>query len=217
MNPMNHPTADDVILDLLVEGVEPSHENLAAAVAAYPQHRDALVQFFAAHAVQSALGPETPSDGCSAERFANIGLSRVLELHHRRTQAAQGDVGSTTSTEARLSALAKQRGLDDAALAERVGLDEPLLMKLDLRRISGPRPMELFRRLGAVLDVPPTYVIAAATGQPIASSRGNLRKARRPVQITTETFDEAIRASSLPEHAKAFWLGLPADEDVPNT
>ena len=62
MSRMGQPAADDVILDLLVDGVEPTHENLMVAITAYPQHRDALVAFFANLAVQTALNDEaTPS------------------------------------------------------------------------------------------------------------------------------------------------------------
>ncbi len=212
MTHIDRPTADDVILDLLVEGVVPTHENLVAAIAAYPQHRDALVDFFATLGVQSQLGPETVSDGCAKERFANIGVSRVMGLRHRRSQQ---HVERRASPPARLSRLARQRGLDEASLAARVDLDEGLVMKLDLRRIRHPWPMKLFERLGVELEVPPAHVIAAATGPPIASSRGNLRKARGEIQVDTESFEEAIRASSLSEDLKAYWLSFLADEDEP--
>lgn len=200
-------TADDVILDLLVEGVEPTYQNLAAAVAAYPQHRDALADFFASLAVQTALGPETESSGCDVERFANIGVSRVLALRHQRAQPA-----SSSPPPARLCELVKARGLTSADLGARVGLDAALIMKLDRRRIQGPRPMRMFERLGFELGVPPAYVIASSTGPPLASSRGNLRKAKGPIRIETETFEEAVRNSTLSDELQAFWLGLLADE-----
>ena len=51
-------TADDVILALLIDGIEPTHENLRSAIAAHPQHRDALVTFFANLGVQTAMDGE---------------------------------------------------------------------------------------------------------------------------------------------------------------
>lgn len=214
MTHMDKPTADDVILDLLIEDVEPTHENLTAAIAAYPQHREALVEFFASLGVQSALAPQTPSAGCAVERFASIGVSRVLELHHRISQEPrEAERPASSSGAARLLFLARQRGLDDASLAARTGLDKGLVIKLDRRRISGPRPIEVFRRLGNELDIPPAHVIAATTGPPIPSSRGNLRKARSKIIVTTETFEQAIRASTLTDDAKSFWLSLLANED----
>jgi hypothetical protein len=89
---MDQPTADDVILDLLVDGVEPTHENLMVAIAAYPQYRDALVAFFANLAVQTALKDETTPSGCSVEQFANIGVSRVLAHRHDAPRDASMDV-----------------------------------------------------------------------------------------------------------------------------
>lgn len=214
MNPTDQLTADDIILDLLIEGVEPTHQNLVAAIAAHPQHRDALVEFFASLAVQSALEDDLQVDGCGMERFANIGVSHALELHHRR-QSNVGERQAPPVATVRLSNILRERGITELALAARTGLDEGLVMKLDLRRISSPRPMELFRRLGDALDVPPAHVVSAATGPPISSSRGNLRKAKGRVQVLTETFEQAINGSNLPDETKAYWLRLLADEAEP--
>lgn len=221
MSRMDQPTADDVILDLLVDGVEPTHENLMAAIAAYPQHRDALVAFFANLAVQTALKDDTaPADG-NAEQFANIGLSRVLAHRHDATgQPSTGGQGvsgrqAASSPSPRLSQLVRAGGLTEDQVAARVGLDSGLMMKLDRRRIVGRRPMEVFRRIANELHIPPAHVIASATGPPITSSRGNLRKAKGPITIATETFEAAINASTLSDDLKAFWLQRLADVDEP--
>jgi hypothetical protein len=89
------------------------------------------------------------------------------------------------------------------------------MMKLDRRRIVGRRPMEIFRRIADELRIPPAHVIASVTGAPIASSRGNLRKAKGQIKIEPETFEAAINASTLSDDLKAFWLQRLADEDEP--
>ncbi|MBZ9810891.1 MULTISPECIES: hypothetical protein [unclassified Mesorhizobium] len=221
MSRMDQPTADDVILDLLVDGVEPTHENLMVAIAAYPQHRDALVAFFANLAVQTALKEETPSSDCSVEQFANIGVSRVLaHRHDAPRQTSMGVYSKSGEHEAeplppRLSQLIRATGLTEDQVAVRVGLDSGLMMKLDRRRIVGRRPIEMFRRIADELSVPPAHVIASVTGAPIASSRGNLRKAKGQIKIETETFEVAINASTLSDDLKAFWLQRLADADEP--
>jgi len=207
-------TADDVILDLLVDGVEPTYDNLAAAIAVHPEHKEALEAFFATLAMQSALGPEAASAGVDVERFANIGVSRVLASRHK-TPDLEPASRAAPAYPNRLSRMLRDRGLGEDAVGARVGLDERLLMKLDCRRIRGPRPLEVFKRLSAELDIPPAHVIAAATGQPIATSRGNLRKAKGPIRVETETFEEAIQGSSLTNEIKAYWLALMADESAP--
>ena len=221
MSRMDQPTADDVILDLLVDGVEPTHENLMVAIAAYPQHRDALVAFFANLAVQTALKDDmTPSD-CSVEQFANIGVSRVLSRRHDAAIQAAADgrgksVGRAAAPPpARLSQLVRAKGQKEEEVAARVGLDLGLMMKLDLHRIPAPRPMEMFDRLAEELGVPPAHIIATATGPPLSSSRGNLRKAKGQIKIDTETFEAAIRASTLSDDLKAYWLARLADADEP--
>ncbi len=219
MSRMDQPTADDVILDLLVDGVEPTHENLTVAIAAYPQHRDALVAFFANLAVQTALKDETTPSGCNAEQFANIGVSRVLAHRHDAPKQASTDVYSKSGEHEaeplplRLSHLIRASGLTEDQVAVRVGLDSGLMMKLDRRRIVGRRPMEVFRRIADELSIPPAHVIASVTGVPIASSRGNLRKAKGQVKIKTETFEVAINTSTLSDDLKAFWLQRLADAE----
>jgi hypothetical protein len=221
MNRMDQPTADDVILDLLVDGVEPTHENLMVAIAAYPQHRDALVAFFANLAVQTALNEEPTPSGCSVEQFANIGVSRVLSHRHDASKQASTGVDDkseeieTKSMPPRLSQLIRASGLTEDQVAVRVGLDSGLIMKLDRRRIIGRRPMEMFRRIADELRIPPAHVIASVTGAPITSSRGNLRKAKGQIKIETETFEVAINASTLSDELKAFWLQRLADADEP--
>ena len=137
MNRVDQPTADDVILDLLIDGVEPTHENLVVAIAAYPQHRDALVAFFANLAVQTALKDEPAPSGCSVEQFANIGVSRVLVRRHEAQGQTSTDIDDTSgeieikSMPPRLSQLIRARGLTEDEVAVRVGLDAGLMMKLD--------------------------------------------------------------------------------------
>ena len=218
MSRMEQPTADDVILDLLVDGVEPTHENLMVAIAAYPQHRDALVAFFANLAVQTTLKDEATPSGCSVEQFANIGVSKVLA--HRHDVPRQAPTGDSKSGEQeaeplppRLSQLIRASGLTEDQVAVRVGLDSGLMMKLDRRRIVGRRPMEMFRRIADELRIPPAHVIASVTGAPIASSRGNLRKAKGQIKTETETFEAAINASTLSVDLKTFWLQRLADAD----
>ena len=221
MNRVDQPTADDVILDLLIDGVEPTHENLVVAIAAYPQPRDALVAFFANLAVQTALKDEPAPSSCSVEQFANIGVSRVLVRRHEAPGQTSTDIDDTSgeveikSMPPRLSQLIRARGLTEDEVAVRVGLDAGLMMKLDRRRIVGRRPLEMFRRIAGEIRLPPAHVIASATGAPIPSSRGNLRKAKRPIKIETETFDVAINASTLSDDLKAFWLRQLADSDEP--
>ena len=188
------------------------------AIAAYPQHRDALVAFFAVSRRSNSFEGRVAPSGCSVEQFANTGVSRVLA--HRHDAPRQTSTGESGQQEAeppppRLSQLIRASGLTEDQVAVRVGLESGMMMKLGRRRIVGRRPMEMFRRIADELSIPPAHVIASVTGAPIASSRGNLRKAKGPIEIETETFEAAINASTLSDDLKAFWLQRLADADEP--
>ena len=209
------PSLDDILLDLLVDDAEPTHAHLVAALEAHPRHRDALIAFFAAWGVQAALEAEEPAR--DVEHFANRGVSSALNLQYaRQTAAVRPNQAAEASVPAqRLSAMARRRGLSDAQLAERVGLDEVLIAKLDRHRIPAPRPRRMFELIGEAIEVPAAHVIASATGPPIASSRGRMMKAKGPLVMETESFEEAIRRSTLSDEAKAAWIALMADENEP--
>lgn len=212
MSRMDQTTADDVILDLIVEGVEPTHANLVAAIAEYPQYREELEEFFATLAVQTALAVQPDAVGATVEHFANVGVSRVLE---HSFQVRQASALQSAAQSKRLSQLIQERGRDPDEVAVKVGLDPNLLRKLDRRRFRGGVPREAYDRIGLEAQIPPAHVIASATGPPISSSRGNFRKAKGQIEIGTETFEDAIRSSTLSDELKAFWLCLIADKDHP--
>jgi hypothetical protein len=209
---MDQTTADDVILDLIVDGVEPTHANLAIAVAEYPQFREELEAFFATLAVQVALEAVPEAVGATVEHFANIGVSRVLEHNF---QSREASASRSTAQSKRLSRLIRDCGRDPDEVAVKIGLNPLLLKKFDLHRIGGEVPAEVYDRLGLEVELPPAHIIASATGPPIPSSPGNFRKAKGPIQVGTETFEEAIRGSTLSDDLKRFWLGLIADKEAP--
>lgn len=212
MSRMDQTTADDVILDLIVEGVEPTHANLTAAIAEHPQFREELEEFFAALAVQTALETQPEAAGATVEHFANVGVSRVLQHSFKARQAS---ASHSAAHSRRLCRLIEDRGRDPDDVAVRVGLDSNLLRKLDRRRIRGGVPREAYDRIGLEAEIPLAHVIGSAKGAPISSSAGNFRKAKGQIQVRTETFEDAIRSSTLSEELKTFWLGLIADPDHP--
>jgi len=207
-------TLDDLLFDLNADGVEPTHANLLATIARHPQHRDALIAYFAAAAAD--LGAEDDDQpAADADRLVNRGVSRALNLMHARTAAGTATPSVAPGPPApRLSALAKRQGFTTADLATRVGLDEMIVVKLDRRRIR-PRtvPMAAYDRLGRALGIPAVEVIASATGPPIAASAARLMKARGPLTRNTESFREAVEKSAMADDLKAQWLALAPEED----
>jgi hypothetical protein len=213
----NDISLDELLFDLQMDGVEPTHANLLALIDLYPQHRDALVAFFAA-AGADLESEDDDQPARNVESFVNRGISRALNLMHARAPEPppHHEPAAEASAAPRLSALARRRGLSTAELAMRVGLDEMIVVKLDRRRIP-PRtvPMAAFHGLSQELGVLTVEVISSATGPPIAASAGRLMKAKGPLVLNTETFREAVEKSTMSEDAKAHWLALAPDADAP--
>lgn len=214
----SRPSFDDVLVAMLDEDVEPTHDQLLVWIDRFPHLAEDLADYFAAWAVQ--LEAEESTARINAEHFANIGVSHALNLlHTRQARARSAAASSAASVHAsrRLSAIASSRGLDDRQLADRVGLDEPLIMKLDRGRISpiSDIPRRLVERLSQALGEAATEIWAAIQMGPTAASQGAMLKSKGRAVIAVESFSQAIEASSLSPEKKAEWLAATAEATGP--
>ena len=195
-------TFDDVLTILLEEEVTPTHANLMIWIARYPSFADELTDYFAESAVQSEIDVEI--EQFRAERFTNIGVSRALNLLHAR----QAKVASSTVKQPKtLAQLSRAVNMTFAALAEKVGVDEEIITKLDLCRIPSKEiPRRLVESLAQFLNATIDEIWNSLSFAPRPTSAGALQKSRKPAVIKTETFAEAIEASSMPPAQKDAWL-----------
>lgn len=196
-------TFEDVLTFLLEEEVTPIHANLMIWIARYPSFADELTDYFAEWAVQSEMdGVET--EQFRSEHFANIGVSRALNVLHAR----QIKVASSTVQQPRtLAQLSRAVNMTFAALAEKVGVDEEIITKLDLCRIPAKEiPRRLVDSLAQFLSATIDEIWNSLSFAPRPTSARALQKSRKPAVIKTETFEEAIEASSMPRAQKDAWL-----------
>nr|WP_314092330.1 hypothetical protein [uncultured Shinella sp.] len=200
-------TFDDVVLFLLEENVAPTHEHLVHWIRRYPQFSEELADYFAEWAVQEELAGEEVVEA-RLERFTNAGVSHALNLLHARKQKA-ALLRAPETKAMTLAQLCKGAGLSLASLAQRVRLDEETVMKLDLCRIVlGGIPRRLAELLATTLVVPTAEIWHVLSASPRATSKGALQKSKRRAHIKTESFEDAIRSSSLPLEVKNEWLRL---------
>lgn len=199
-------TFDDVVISLLEENVAPTHEHLVHWIRRYPQFSEELADYFAEWAVQEELAGEEEVVEARSERFTNVGVSHALNLlHARKPKAALVRAPETKAMT--LAQLCKGAGLSLASLAQRVRLDEETVMKLDLCRIVlGGIPRHLAEFLATTLGVSTAEIWHVLSAPPRATSKGALQKSTRRAQIKTESFEDAIRSSSLPLEVKNEWL-----------
>jgi hypothetical protein len=192
---------EDILDAIMLEESEPSYSALARWSERYPEHAEALAEFFATWAVQTELPQEIAVD---EERLANIAVSHALNILHHRDKTANHEpkAGASTATP-RLLATCRAAGISDEELASRAGLDETIIVKLDLHRITNI-PHSCFEVLAAILGIAAERIEEMATGPPLAA-KVRYKAKGKPVP-TTEDFADAVRNSSLPEESQRFWL-----------
>jgi hypothetical protein len=196
---------EDVIDALMTEEPEPRYEALVQWSERYPQFREELMAFFAEWSDQAATSGEVDVD---EERLGNLGVSYALNLLHRRNEAVKAS--ETPKTAPRLLKFASSQGVSGEALACAVRLDLQLVRKLDLRRILEV-PRLCVDTLATELRLQAEQIMRMIIGAPLMSPSVQHKSKRKPAP-TTETFEEAIRRSSLSNDDKEYWLQAVAEE-----
>lgn len=197
---------EEILDSLVIEESLPTYAALARWSDRYPEHQEALADFFAAWAVQAELPQEIEVD---EGRLANVAVSHALDIVHRHEEEGRR-APAPNGARLRLLAAARAAGISEEELARRSGLDETLIAKLDLRRLVGV-PRLCFERLAMALHVVVDRVPAMVTGPPLAAAGVRHKSKRRPAPVA-EDFVEAVRNSTLPENAKSSWLRAVAAE-----
>lgn len=197
-------TLDDILNSVMREEGEPNYLALQRWSDRYPEFRDALAEFFATWAVQIELREDSEVD---EENLANRLVSHALSLLHRKQEAiAHSPPPHSTST--RLIATAKTHGITAAELARRTRLDEDIIAKFDLRRVTGvPRLCLLW--LKTAVGSADNYFGLMVTGSPILAQGVSYKSKKRP-EPKTEDFVDSIRNSSLSDEDKQFWYDVVA-------
>jgi hypothetical protein len=194
-------TFEEVLDRLLLDEPEPSYAALTRWADRYPHFSEALARFFIVWAKQADGEEEkVPSEDSLAQR----GVSYALNLLHR--QAEERKTASPTATaKFRLFHVAQSAGVSQEDLARRARLDHSVLSKFDQRRIREPIPRLCGEWLSASVNLPLGVVRALLTAEPVLAPASRHKSKSKP-KATMETFEHAIRSSSLPAEDRQFWF-----------
>jgi len=188
---------EDLLETIVIEESEPSYEALTRWIERFPEHQEALTSFFATWAVQEELPESVKVD---EYRIANLMVSRTLDQLYQRAAKKKAHASGIT-----LLSAAAQFDMTVVDLSNRTKLlDESILMKLNLRRIIGNIPQRCFELLSNVMVLATHEIQTLVTGPPIANS-GSRHKSRTKPTLTTESFSDAVKASSLSPELKEYW------------
>lgn len=194
-------TFDDILAIMTEEGeIVPNHEVLMVWVARYPDFANELADYFATLAFQLEETSDAPV--LDADLFASLAVSEAMNLLHARDSAQEAEKA------VRLSKLVERAGLKEEDVADRVGISFDIFLKLDRCRIEpiAGIPRLLVEDLASTIKASIREIWGALSLPRLASSRSGLLKSHKRAQVLTETWEEAVQSSSLPEHKKVRWL-----------
>lgn len=193
-------------MELVAARERGERQALPEAVARYPLHADALVDFDAGLLATSAYGdvPLTPESERIALAARSLAFAAVFEPVAMVTRAAPAAFAS-------LKALRQARKLTLAAVAATLGLGVDVLSQLEAGRIRAQSvPERLAQALGEALQTTADQIAALLNGQgslapALQRSRTGARKqSGAPEQLD---FAEAVRLSmEMDDAAKSAWL-----------
>lgn len=205
-NKNNEVTLDDVFNTFVAENDKPTVENLQEWVKRYPQYRRELVDFAAAWAEQLLL-PPAPELGLDAEKvLIDRAMSYVLNVAYdrdmqKRQQAEDDNLVHSLTEEA------QRAGMSAQDLAQACKLDLALISKLNSRRIDPETiPARLVSLLGNLLQKSTDSIRVYFAKPPQAVAGMAFLALEKPRGAEQQSFLDAVRASSLSETEKAYWL-----------
>jgi hypothetical protein len=196
------PTLDDVLETIMLEEEEPTHAAMNRWVARHPEYKTQLVSFFGTWAIQSEQTEESPT--VDSEALASRGVSYALNLLHKR-EAPQSLLERTQIA-----------GLSVEHLAAQTRLDDSILQKLNLRRLSNV-PRECVRRLASALGDTLECIRQLITGPPALAVGRRYKAHKKPTSAQQEDFLTAVKSSSLSEADQDDWCNIIAAEKNEST
>ena len=198
-------TLRDVLQELVTAVERPDGATLEEIVRRYPQFATELTDFAVEWVLQDSLPEEEASEDAE---------SAVPEAM-RRFRAKLRELDGADSVPA-VDPFAERPAAELARIATVLALDKTILAKLRDRKILGDTvPGALREGLARELAVP-VQVVASHLAAPAAVHAGaSFKAAVKPRPGPKETFEEAVRRSTLTAEGQAMWLADAGSDQPP--
>jgi hypothetical protein len=189
----------EIDVNQVIAAYEEALENGAARleewVRQYPEHEQALVQYAVYHRVTAQAEQPDPAAEAHFLRNARTDIARL-----RSAALVSAPLTSLLSA-------AKARGMNIAALAERLGVGKAVAAKLD-RRLFEPAglPKSLVQRVAEALSRSAAEIEAYRRLPPTLSAAASYKSAEAPQIAHRENFAEALGADiEMSQDQKTYW------------
>lgn len=199
------PTLGDVLNEFMVEHPVPTADAIEATARLYPQYRRDLIEFAAAWAEQMALPPAPELN--EEKAVVNRAMSHVANVSYARNEFAQSGRSKSPLTD--LLADAEIIGYTPEDFAKECGIDLSLLDKLNKRKISPDTiPPQLLSQVSRRLNRVVAIVADFFAGPLPAIVTRSMSASKNGHEEIQQSFEEAVRESSLTAEEKAHWLAI---------
>lgn len=195
MNKTREPEKDALFIAWSDDRAAAAPLPLTDWIARAPDHADDLVRWTAAHPILEGAEQAAP-DYAAEERARAAGRALVAEMRARYDARLAG-----------LLAAAAARGLNADTLAERLGIGQPIVIKLERRLLRVTSlPGLLIDRLAETLQVSAAQVREYLSRPPTLAAAASYKSDRVP-RATQQDFEQAVRTcDEMTSDQKTAWL-----------
>ena len=197
---------DDVLNEFISENDQPTENNLNSWIDRYPQYQKELADFAAIWAEQFILPPAPELTKEEEMVLINRAMSHVLNIAFSQDSQQQKNVEDNDSID-NLASEIKNTGMSLPEFAQECYLDLALVSKISNRQILPHEiPPQLVTRIAQLLEKPAEMVKHYLARSPQAIAGKSFLAKNKPESTTQQSFMDAVRASSLSDTQKTYWL-----------
>lgn len=200
-NPKTDKKRDEVLFALHKECTNPTAEQIMDWVKRFPQYADdirshaAIIKDWVARETLPVLEP--------SEDLVSRSQSRAMNALYK---AQTNTVPETSDEDATFEQLMSSRGTDVPALAREIDISRGILAALVGGRMLPPAGDRLAEALMSYLDITRNIFNNAHEAACVTPRLGHA-KAKSTPNVIACSYEELIRASSMPNERKQYWLG----------
>lgn len=201
-NPNLDTERDQVLFALHKECSNPTAEQIAGWIKRYPQFADdirAHAAILKDWAAQEGLPVLQPS-----EAMISRSHSRAMEALFRAQQAATAETAVASATS--FDDIFAMRSVDVPELSRKLNITRGILAALVSGRMLAPVGERLVAAITGVLSIS-RDTFNACVQHAIANPRLGYAKADGTPGVIARSYEDLVRASSMPEERKRYWLG----------
>jgi len=194
----------DVLHEFVMAVERPDANSLEEFVKKYPQFSAELTNFTAEWLLQDLLSENDTSE-------KNVASGALISKAMSRLQNKLYEVGRTEAnreqeTNSNVNPFEGCQPAELKKIARSLGIDTTIMAKLKNGRIEGEIPTKLCDGFAKAFDVPLQVIKEIFSGPAIIQAQASFKSHAKPEVVTKETFEEAVRRSTLGDDEKEKWL-----------